>query len=708
MFAIILLTLPFMVLLPSMGDFPFRSANALYTDYAVTHYPNAVFLKDSLWAYHQIPFWSPTILSGYPFFANPLSGLLYPPGWLALIFPLPFGFNLILALHLVFGGYGMFQLMKKEGLSHWAALFSGLGFALLPKIFAHYGAGHLTLLYAITWTPWLLLCQANGAGFGKESRKFLIPAGIILGIIFLADVRWFAYAGVLWVAYSIAHRYDELWRVTLLRMVVQAGLACLVAAPLALPLIEYTLLSSRVTMGVEQVGAFSLPFANLVGVLFPDFHGNHEWVIYAGGTGLALALLAVMTSTSHLRVKFWGVVVLLSLIFALGEALPGFIWLAQIPGFDLLRAPSRAIFLAGIGLTALAGCGIEFIHTPSRNESHRSANLALVALAALTLAFGIVLFLLEGGWILNITWGIAFGLAGVAWVMLGLKERFSPQIWLAGVVCLAILDWGGVARLSFTPRSAQTVTEEQSSVAGYLAAQAGTFRIYSPSYSLPQQTAAEYHLQLADGVDPMQLERYADYMVGASGVPRMGYQVTIPTFANGDPPHDNAAYLPDINALGNLNVAYIVSEFDISLEGLNLVEKEGETRIYRNQAFQPRAWVQPAGSPPGVDSSEDPIITWTPNRIEVTAKGVGWLVMSEIAYPGWQVSVDGKKQALLDLQGLFRGVELDAGSHQIIFTFVPWTLYLGILIPVVGVSAWWIYSERAKREKGSPKVGFKD
>lgn len=177
MFAIILLTLPFMVLLPSMGDFPFRSANALYTDYAVTHYPNAVFLKDSLWAYHQIPFWSPTILSGYPFFANPLSGLLYPPGWLALIFPLPFGFNLILALHLVFGGYGMFQLMKKGGLSHWAALFSGLGFALLPKIFAHYGAGHLTLLYAITWTPWLLLCQANGAGFGKSHANSLFPPG---------------------------------------------------------------------------------------------------------------------------------------------------------------------------------------------------------------------------------------------------------------------------------------------------------------------------------------------------------------------------------------------------------------------------------------------------------------------------------------------------------------------------------------------------
>ena len=126
-------------------------------------------------------------------------------------------------------------------------------------------------------------------------------------------------------------------------------------------------------MGVEQVGAFSLPLANVVGVLFPDFHGNHEWVAYAGGTGLALALLAVMTSTSHCESNS-GVWWSCSAWYSRSEkALPGFIWLAKIPGFDLLRAPSRAIFLAGMGLTALAGSGIEFIRTPSRNESHRSA-----------------------------------------------------------------------------------------------------------------------------------------------------------------------------------------------------------------------------------------------------------------------------------------------------------------------------------------------
>ncbi len=37
------------------------------------------------------------------------------------------------------------------------------------------------------------------------------------------------------------------------------------------------------------------------------------------------------------------------------------------------------------------------------------------------------------------------------------------------------------------------------------------FRVYSPSYSLPQQTAAFWRLELADGIDPLQLISYSQY-----------------------------------------------------------------------------------------------------------------------------------------------------------------------------------------------------
>jgi hypothetical protein len=141
-----LLLTPLILLLPFLNKFLYPGSGAPYSDLTITHYPNAIFLLENIHQWGTIPLWSGTILSGYPFFANPLSGLWYPPGWLALLLPLPLGFNLLVGLHLAWGGWGLYRLLRLEGLSKPAALLAGLSFACLPKLFSHYGAGHLTLL----------------------------------------------------------------------------------------------------------------------------------------------------------------------------------------------------------------------------------------------------------------------------------------------------------------------------------------------------------------------------------------------------------------------------------------------------------------------------------------------------------------------------------------------------------------------------------
>jgi hypothetical protein len=291
---------------------------------------------------------------------------------------------------------------------------------------------------------------------------------------------------------------------------------------------------------------------------------------------------------------------------------------------------------------------------------------------------------------------MAFISAGVVWVWIGLKKLISQQVWLIGLFCLAILDWGGVARLSFSPRHVETVLFEQNNVAEYLASQAGRFRVYSPSYSLPQQTAIAYDLNLVDGVDPMQLQTYAEYMEQASGVPREGYQVTIPTYASGNPPRDNIPFLPDLSALGKLNVAFLVAEYDINMEGLKLAGIVDGTRIYRNPELRPRAWVQPSDTPIGSEFLPAEINYWSPNRIEITAQGSGMLVLSEIAYPGWRVMVDGVDRPIISLENLFRGVKLDSGRHRIVFQFIPVSLIFGLIISFVGIVTWLILKFRSR------------
>ena len=65
---LLLLVLPVAFLIPYLGEF-ILPPNSMYSDLLISHLPNAEFIRQSLSQWGQIPLWSPTILSGYPFFA---------------------------------------------------------------------------------------------------------------------------------------------------------------------------------------------------------------------------------------------------------------------------------------------------------------------------------------------------------------------------------------------------------------------------------------------------------------------------------------------------------------------------------------------------------------------------------------------------------------------------------------------------------------
>ena len=187
-----------MVIIPSIGSINYPPGSQ-FSDLAITHLPNAEFIKHSILVDHQIPLWNPLIMSGYPFAGDPLSGLWYPPGWLALFFPLPLGINLVTALHIGAGAIGLFQLLKKLSVRWEIAFIFGVCFALLPKIYAHYGAGHITYLYAVCLTPLLMWSESSR----PEGKTYFSKTNIILSaLIVLADMRWFPFALIAWWCYS--------------------------------------------------------------------------------------------------------------------------------------------------------------------------------------------------------------------------------------------------------------------------------------------------------------------------------------------------------------------------------------------------------------------------------------------------------------------------------------------------------------------------
>lgn len=693
-----LLLLPVLVVLLRGGSgFAYPAAQAPFSDLTLTHYTYTAFLRDQLLGQGSLPLWSHIILSGAPFAANPLSGLWYPFGWPALFLPLPLAFNLLVGLHLGWGALGMFWLLRWQEVKIAPAVFGALAFALMPKLTAHWGAGHLTLLYAVPWTPWLLLAALPTPATGRA--RLLLP-GVVLGVIFLADVRWAAYAGVLWLGWLIWLALQDRqgtkpegsrptgtgpgWLAG--QAALSLGAAAVLTACLWLPMLEFTALTSRAAMTPAESLELSLTPAGLLGLFFPPLNGGvHETTLYAGGVVLLLSVLALV-DLPHRTARFWGLVGGSALIYSLGSSLPGFAALADLPLFNLLRVPPRALFLLGMALAVLAALAIDRWQKIETLPARRRARLALMGVTTAGAGIGALILL----WVRPerpspFSWGTLALLAAGLWLGWGLSAHRSMPVFVAGLFVLLLIDPGvsGQTMLAYRPRA--EVFTEKAELAEYLQRQPGQFRIYSPDFSLLQFTAYNHGLEQADGVDPLQLDSYVRFMETATGIPNPGYSVTLPPLENGF--EANTRYTPDAHQLGLLNVRYLLSGQPLpETDGLKEIAEIEGVRVYENQLARPRAWLATPGASPDADNfSPVEITVYTPNRIVLTAQGPGTLVLAENLYPGWQVTVDTQPQVLLPAAGTLRTVALGPGEHKVRFDFRPRTVQIGLLISAAGV-----------------------
>ena len=670
-----------------------------FTDLTITHWPNIEFAIESLRANGQLPLWRPAIMSGTPFAANPLSGLHYLPHAIFLVVPLAIGFNLLFIAHVWLAGCGVYALLRAWRVERLAAFVGALTWMATPKLFAHLGAGHVGMVEAAAWMPWAVLASHRLV----EHRRAMdaVWLGAVWAIQFLADPRTSFYTLVLTVPYLVAgavfatrippleggRRNLALISVCLGVPVASVTLAVLSAA-LWLPLAEFITLSNRGALTLAEAGEWSLPFRQLVSLVLVNWSGFHEWTVYVGILPLALAVAgckrqAVGRGGRNWLPPFLLLAVVLAALFSLGTNGPVFPLLFRlVPGLSLLRVPPRAWFIVAFATACLCAFGVEAMMRQAR-PPRGWVTLTGVALAAFALMFGL------GGYFVLLGRSevaparaslLHMGLAvpvSAAVLLLRAQGRIGPRRFaaLSAVVIVATLlpvDW------SFY----RVVPEERAfadhgDVAVWLtqSVRPGPFRVYSPSYSLPQHVAQRAGLELADGVDPMQLASYASQMQAATGTRASSYSVTIPAF----PPESNVATalrdaVPDAQLLGKLNVGYVVAEFPMRIEGLVERAHIGSTFVYENQWALPRAFV-------GVTPANIPVLT--PDRVVVEADGPGVLTLSQVYYPGWRASVDGRPGGISTSDALMT-VSLDAGHHLVEFLFDPWTVKVGWLVSAVG------------------------
>jgi hypothetical protein len=78
-----------------------------------------------------------------------------------------------------------------------------------------------------------------------------------------------------------------------------------------------------------------------------------------------------------------------------------------------------------------------------------------------------------------------------------------------------------------------------------------------------------------------------------------------------------------------------------------------------------------------------------PLSVAMTAllRSPGLVVVSDLYYPGWEVTVDGVPAEILRTNRAMRGVILPSGTHRLVFRYNPLSFRVGIALSLVGLAA---------------------
>jgi hypothetical protein len=718
-FAALAAALPVLAMLPALAQ-PWRLVYPSWSDYsdlALIHWPKVLLIRESLAGSHGLPLWSPYALSGQPLAANQLAMLFYPPALLLLLGPMAWAFSLFYALHLAWAGLGTYWLVRGLGRRPEAALLAAAIFALGGKLAAHTAVGHVSLVAAIAWTPWAFAFLHRALA----RRKF--SDALLTGVALAAQACTHTYA-LVYTAYGLVFyaalylllepgEFRERLRLALAaapRLGVIPVAALLLGAAQLLPLLEMAPYSNR-SLSLAEATLYSLsPSATLTGILFPTPNVGHEWVIYPGLLTLALGAGAWRCRRER-PVLIFGLLTILGILLALGQYTPLYgLAYHLLPGVRWMRTPGRLWFFVTLGLSVLAAFGLEAWLAMWQQPRRRTVRLAIVAgsAAALALSLGVMAELGQGG---RGAWGLGFfGLLSGAWLLWAIRRRPGRGLfWMALVVLVADLLSFDSTLLRLVPYTGAAAQGQQA--ATWLSGQAEPFRVYSPSYSLPQPAVSGAGLQQIDGVEPVHLAAYDRFMAMAGGYGDGPFSVTIPPFPDNVPVEQ--AYKdtpPDLQLLGLLNGRFLATSFPLDLPGLALRWQGEGTWIYENSFSLPRAFVVHQTEPvtdrelwkrlettdlarvalvedgPRLSGSGGP----TPARIvdrsadhltvEANLPAPGLLVLGESWYPGWTARDNGAEVPIERTDGLLRGVYLEAGSHTIEFRYSPWTVWAGLTV----------------------------
>lgn len=146
---------------------------------------------------------------------------------------------------------------------------------------------------------------------------------------------------------------------------------------------------------------------------------------------------------------------------------------------------------------------------------------------------------------------------------------------------------------------------------------------------------------------------------------------------------------PRFDTFANAGVAYVLTSGEAPSPWYR-VAGAGSVHVYRNpQAFPMAAHFTPGSA--SVRRAE-----WTMDtssaHITVNAPSDGVVVLRQQPARGWRVAVDGRRAEPLVIDGIFRGVSVGKGHHDILWTYRPPSFFIGAALTILTLATMQILS----------------
>lgn len=663
-----------------------------------------------------LPLWNPHILWGQPFVGNPQEWLFYPSTLLLpLLNPAHYlAWNAV--VHLWLGGVGMWLFLRALGTGFRSALLGSTAWMLCGAFVPR--AQFPGMFQAIAMVGWLMWAVE------RVVQKPNLATGSTLSIVFA--LTWLAgHAQVAYMASLLAGAW-LLWRWYSVRKNLRilvtfvGGIAggMMLSAVHWLPMLQLLQETPRVNLSVWGADRFALRPEQVLLLLVPNLYGT-PW----GGNWLgrgnywevahAVGILPLMAAIAAWRVRtesrFWLIIALITFWLALGAS-AGLYLLAYyvLPGMKAFHDPARWLIFTDFALCVCAGLGWDSLRFSRK-----------------WLWLPVILLLLAGAW----KWqgaGIIGWSARQDVIRTSRPETISPalitSVHITGVlgwsrtlmvtlIALILLWipklprwWAGMALLLFEllplaisanptcnpivfarpPASAQTVAQTGGRL--FVPEQVPMWRKYvsyldygssAPGYlrawqeMLGSNMGMMWGLSEASGYEPVAVKR------------TVRYYVELAQWWKRSPQNDEL-----LDTLRKAGVGAIATG-----------KTADDWRVIALPHQPARAWMHPSGTPLMVRKI-------SPQQVEIGDAPAGRIVLTDTAYPGWKVWVNGEPSAYQVCQGVFREVNVLSPASRVRWRYEPDTFRVGLYLSLFGcaiTSGIFAFNRLAGKSSGTTK-----